>query len=1056
MNLAQRLLLISGIWAATAWGASPPQSVYVHRGSTPYIGAKDSSQPLGTRIPVRVEGWDVAALVPPIFVNPGSASFDDPPQINATAFLNLGDFSVFSPLPYDFQNTLYYTNRGTMLAAPGFRFDFTDDAGIRRPAALFVNDSVGTVAGVDAIAYLGYNNFYYQTMLDIRATNVINAGYLGVGNEGSMRLVGQNINLTRGALEVAAITGSPSANSYYEVTDSDPRPDQFEPDNGIYDLYWGAGQQQIPVPGPINTANILRFFGADLVATAPAHMVQQGSPTGWIPALPGAPTSFQTAVSGSYFTAFGNTGVVASTFLTLTNFDGSISNLIVPTNIFRGAIVVGVNDTNFAVRAKFGFAGPALLGFGINGVEIASSHTNVVTGQEEVNRLHFIDYLGSDTNTLIVTNNVVLTPTGRPYDYEIWRDYPFFENLGANGNTPLFNGFLYNGTFSNVFATNLYAGYGATIDNLQNRPPAVPDVGATNTPGRIEIVGDSVDLTKARIQGVTTVQVKAAHLKNSSGALVDVENLIYDLSSTNGLLTVRNLAKDSTIQVRGGARMWTGIWSNQFALILSNWFIDATTNYFNPVTNPVDINLYCWILSADALTRTQQVVTHTLALNSTNVVIDDPLLVSDRLEITAEGLTLNTNLTLSGELIDWTHEYTPGVRYLTNNGRINIPNVGYFGTDYPEGQRLERFVNTGTLNALAHEIAAVQYEDSGTVLAQNDLRLNAATAILNGAFHSIAGAAHYYGQDYKLTDLRLIASRGFFINITNSLADGGPGAGNSIELTDGFQLVRKPALGDLLGTEILTTAPRFVSVGHTWAAEDRGATSAGFLNNVAVGKLTLDSQPGGELRLGPPTDALGFPLPGQYGLYVDYLEFGTNRVAGNPSVADDPESVIVIEPGLTLYFGTSNLGNEELDGRFEGRLRWVRDYSGPASGVDVALRDGRTIRVNVGLVDSQTIDSDGDGLVNGFDIFPFDDVLITDFRIASVNPFTTELAWRAAAETAYQVSFATNLTAPKWSVFAGATNSAPTIQVLSVRHTLDTGANPPGGLERYYRVSYDP
>ena len=1035
------------------WGASTPLPAYVHQGNASYADKFGRAPTVGSW--VQRDGRERAAI-PPIFVNPGSPPLNEPPQINATAFLNLGDFTVYTTLPYDFQNTLYYTNRGTMLGAPGFRFDYTDDFGIRRPAATFVNESVGMVGTIDANQYQGYSNVFFQTMVQIRATNVINPGYLGVGNNGTLRIEGQNINLSRGAVEVGTITGSPNANVYVELTDSDPRPDAFYPDNAIYDQYWGAGIQELPIPGPIDTSSILRFTGGDVVASAPTHRVLRVGPAGWVEGY----TRFATLVPGTYFTGFANTGILAQADLVLTNQDNTTTNITLPTNIFSQAIVVGLGDTNFTVRAKFGAPGPAGMGLGANGIEIASVSTNVASGSDQTGGLYFYDYLGANTNTLVVTNLGALIPTGRPYCYEVWRDdSAFFEFFGANGNTPLANGLIYNTTFSNTLATNYYAGYMAQIDNLQSRPAQVPGATPTNTPGRIEIVGDTVDLTKARIQGITTVSVKAGHLKSSSGAAIDVENLIYDLSSTNGLLTVQNMAKESVHQVRGDVRMWTGVWSNQFEIILTNnWFVDESipTNYPNPITNTIDVFLYCWILSADFLSRTQQVVTHTLALNSTNVVLDDPLLITTRMEIKAESLTLNNRLILTGEFRDWTYALTPGLRYLTNTGTITVPNVGYFGADFPEGQRLERFVNSGTLEAAAHEVVADYFEDSGTILAANDLRLTANTAILRDAFHSISGGAHYYGQDYKLQNLRLVANRGFFINATNSFTDAGPGSNNSIELEDGFDLLRKPASGDLLGTTILTRAPRFVSVAHTWAAEDRGATPAGFQDNVAVGRLTLESLPGGELRLGPPVDGFGFPLPGAYGLYVDYLAFGTNRVAGNPSVADDPEGYIVIEPGLTVYFGASNLGEEELDGRFEGRLRWVKDYTGPNSGVDVALRDGRTIRVNVGLVDSQNIDSDGDGLVNGFDVFPFDDVLITDFKITSVSPFTTELSWRAAAETAYEVSFSTNLAVPNWTVFAGATNAAPTIQTLRVRHTPETGGTPPGGHERYYRVSYDP
>jgi hypothetical protein len=1038
-----KLAVAVGLLSWLGARAAGPQPLYVNSGATSYAVKPNAPPGNFAWLQPRVLP---APAVPPIFVNPGSVTFTNPPQINATAFLNLGTFGVQTLLPFDFQNTLYFTNRGTMIGAPGFRFDYTDDFGIRRPAAVFVNEALGTIGTLEANFYFGYSNTFPQTMMEIRATNLVNAGLLQVGNSGTLRLSGQNVNLSRGGLEVAPIAGSPIANVYFDDT-NDGIPDSFLGDNAIYDLYWGAGLQQIPNPGPINTSSILRFFGQDLLASTPTHQVQGGP--GWNNRF----VSFSTFVPGTYFTAFGNTGVVGAAGLILTNADGSTTNIVLPTNIFRQAVVVGVSDTNFTVRTRFGFPGPAGLGFGIVAVEIASLTTNVVQGAAETNALYFLDYLGYDTNTLVLTNLGPWVPTGRPRAYEIYRELPFFTLLGAPGNARLSSSFLYSPMFSNVFATNLYAGYAASIDNINARPPLVPGAAPTNTPGRIEIEAKTLDLSKTRIRGMSLVKIKTDHLVASANAAVDVENLSYDLSSTNGLLTVRNLGKDSAHAVRGELQAWTGIWSNQFALVLSNWFIDPNTNYFNPVTNAVDVNLYCLILSADFLTRTQQVVTHTLALSSTNVVVDDPYLVSDKLLINAEGLTVNGRIALTNALPDWRYAMTPNLRFLTNNGTLRPWNVGYYGADFPPGRRLERLVNTGLLEAQGHEIVCDEFQDSGQIQNNNDLRLFARTATLQGSFHNAGGAVHYYGQDFKLRNHRLVAGRGIFLNATNSFTDAGPDSNNALETGYGFHLLRKPLTGDLFGTRVLTRAARFVSVAHTWAAEDRGATPAGFANNLVLGRLQLDSQPGGELRFGPPSDALGLPQPGNFAMYVDYLEFSTNRILGLPSVAEDPEGYIVIEPGLTIYFAASNLNAEDLDGRFEGRLRWVKSFAGPNSGVDVALRTGRTIRVNLGLVDSRNIDSDGDGLVNAYDIYPFDDVLITDFQVVSTRPYTTQLSWRAAAQTTYYVERATDLARADWTVIAVQRNAEADVRILTVTDAWTEGADPG---QRFYRVRYEP
>src|SRR3989442_7393801 len=73
----------------------------------------------------------------PIYENFGTLT--NVPQIDAVAFANYGTFVVPSVLPFDTQNTLYFTNRGVMLGGPGFRLDYVNDAGIRRPAANVFN-----------------------------------------------------------------------------------------------------------------------------------------------------------------------------------------------------------------------------------------------------------------------------------------------------------------------------------------------------------------------------------------------------------------------------------------------------------------------------------------------------------------------------------------------------------------------------------------------------------------------------------------------------------------------------------------------------------------------------------------------------------------------------------------------------------------------------------------------------------------------------------------------------------------------------------------------------
>src|SRR5205814_7282332 len=56
----------------------------------------------------------------------------------------------------------------------------------------------------------------------------------------------------------------------------------------------------------------------------------------------------------------------------------------------------------------------------------------------------------------------------------------------------------------------------------------------------------------------------------------------------------------------------------------------------------------------------------------------------------------------------------------------------------------------------------------------------------------------------------------------------------------GFEMLTRPADGDLMGTYLTSiTSGLYQESFHSWCAEDRGPTPAGYNNNVAVGELTL-------------------------------------------------------------------------------------------------------------------------------------------------------------------------------------------------------------------------
>src|ERR1043165_7547421 len=142
---------------------------------------------LSTALVLAVASFTVAVAQPiPLYENFGVIT--DPPQIDALAFANYGTFSVGTTLPYDFQNTLNFTNTGSMTGGAGFQFDTAFSSGPRRTAASFVNRTGGTITALDSpggIIILNGQLFFSQLVspsyLVVSATNVANHGLMSVG-----------------------------------------------------------------------------------------------------------------------------------------------------------------------------------------------------------------------------------------------------------------------------------------------------------------------------------------------------------------------------------------------------------------------------------------------------------------------------------------------------------------------------------------------------------------------------------------------------------------------------------------------------------------------------------------------------------------------------------------------------------------------------------------------------------------------------------------------------------------------------------------------------------
>lgn len=981
-----------------------------------------------------------ASTLSDCFVNLGTVT--NFTEVNAPCFLNQGLFSVSSDLLFDFQNVLNFTNRADMQGVPGFRIDYVNDSGKRTMMDNFINNGsisstfptffFGGGAGGNGISLGLVLGGFFSPAIMISAQNLVNRGQLQTSDGGLIRINGGNVDLTRGSLGVL-----PIQSTGFNIR----TPTNFFPEAGIFDNYWGIRVDDTSrlVPGSVVTIN-----GRNVNVSSGPHIV--------------------TNASSGFGPAFGQ-----QTSLSLRNPASFIfTNKLSETNWLVQGAFVSVIDTNISISARFAPSPIITNDYKTVVIQLASQETNVLQGGHFLTTLYIIDRLVSDTNYNVLTNLSTLIAS-QPAPYEIRRATPLDFSIGSDSNAVLTPDLFYNNTQSNRVVTNSYAAYGFSVGSSASFVAPVPNASLTNSPGRIEIVATNLTLDRTRLRGQSIVTVKTDNLVSSSNAVLDVQNLHLNLASVEGNLRVQSLAKPFVERTQGDIRLWSGSWTNETGSISTNVMpdpMDPTMMVTNMVTNVIDIGYHILMVDSRALTTHQPVFTDTFHARSSNVTISDIINVTSNLLVEADNLTIEGQLVLGDNVHDWTDLNFPGLTVLSNLGNIFIAGTGNYGCDRPDPYA--RIINRGTNTAFSHFICADTFENSGRMeTAQistgglvpvtqpnvGTIQLFANSAKLEGGQFVAGGDVRLAGGDIKIRNYVTQAGKALILSVTNTLEDSGGDANNTFSMNDGFQLLVKPAFGDLLGSSFHSVAPKFQEVRHFWAGEDRGATKAGFSNNAAIGRLVLTddvdtlhrfSGTGSANGLDVELDGYshGHPQTGN-GLYVDFLELSAG-------IQNDLAGTIQIDPNLTIYFADANVPVEDLDGELGGRLRWVKEFAGPNSSVDVALSSGRTVKVNRGLRQSRIIDSDADGVANAFDLDPFSGIRIAKIEVTRATPSNALISFEAAANTTYILEFTTTLFPPSWQFLSTFVNDSDSNRVVTLTDTVPSTAK-----QRYYRVRYN-
>ncbi len=1015
-----------------------------------------------------------------IFLNAGQLDFS-----TASSGIGLG-----ASVPFDTQYTLYYTNRGLMNSPFGWRFDYVTEEE-RMPAETFVNEQTIIAQDATTISIGSRSSGTYglsgSSYMSISATNIFSSGLMAAGSGGLVKIEGQNVDMSNSGTSASDASLSGMGYLYSTVFSRGLEGDtNYLNPSQVMDLFWGIGVNQV-VGGD---GQVLQVAGGVFGPTSASSPVFQAFDTsGYTNSLSLPATSFFLSTNNTGTNALG-TNYQSTNYLGMNLYylqspqmaffytnqtaggGGWVEGVYVTSNVF---------DTNINIQVRF-----LPLSTGTNGgsqalIEFTSLEDDVISGTRYTNYLYLLDRSMLQTNSTLKENYV--STAFRPSAFQITRATPFNWYVAVPSNTAYSPLLFDNPSYVTSVVTNSYSAYSiqlgenAVVQNNANQGslnfsyygyysnPSLTD--PTNYSGRVELLGldaeadplsDQLNLRNARIRSDGLLTIKTKNLVSTEGTLIDAPLITVDLGSPNQTLVVSNLFATSVNRMKGTLSVYSAQWTNQISSIsVSNAPGGTGTTV---TTNMVDVKFHVMIVD-HTLTSKQAVVANDVSLRANNMIVADDLNIQRNLYVDGNSLTLDGTFAVQNG-IGATN--MPTLMNFTNNGTMMVPLHFVVGAD--RGTPFNSVVNHGTLTAggyqaragtwIAESTNTISYGGlytSTNVTATNlsyvsaysgAVKVEAGSAIINNAAvvaqtDVSIGANDFYAANSVISaGSKVTAGAGaevvlagvLSINATNSVYDGGLAASNYWRVIGSAQMLTRPAYGDLLGTTIETIAPKLSVVKHVWAGENRGASTAGFTNNGALGTMILDASIGSHIRfLGNGTNKA---------LYVDYLEFR--------NYATNFASVLDVDPSITVYFANANLPVKKLDGKFNGHLRWVNQFAGPFSGTDwVSPITGTTYRVNTALLNSTEIDSDADGVVNALDSTPFylGENMALSLAAGSSGSKGLTITWNALANATNYIDFATNYTAANlnaldWQVFTNFVQG-PLTETVTVKLPVESG-----------------
>jgi len=897
------------------------------------------------------------------------------PQINATNFVNTGQFLIYNGSTYQTWYTTNFINTGLMQGIDGFWFD---------------RHTTGQIPDAWASGFYNSDEIDSEYSLTVWATNIMIPGTVTVASSllGQMELTGKSVDLTRTTISMAG--GAQSGGTIFGIN----------PTVGLVTNAWTPANN-LALPDPITP-----FF-----IVPPMLFLQQ----------------LQLINPVVYAN---DTGIINSN---------------------RVVQVVYISQPNPAIANNVTFDPTPNTG-GIT-VQFSGTYVDPSTGQSATNYLVIFDNFGERTNLAVGG----IAPQSFPVNYTIYE-----ANSPAIPVVPQ-QSFLPAGIYGNtVLKSNAYAYVQADMASTTVSTNNIANGAITNLPARVRInAASDLDLTLADVGGANYLSLTCTNqFAGNSGAQIVAPFADISLGVTNGYLTTSNLLAADTPVWDGTVILWSARWSY------------LQTNFVGTNATVITNSFHVLFVDSPTLSAVSRAQVQNLSLHATNsLVISDAFNIMSSLFIDAQSLTLTTNgygngagsvdgeLNLNANSILW-QSSLPNLLWLTNYGVITTASLANFGSST---QPYGAFINYGLVsNEGGATIWANNFNNSGIFSSGLDsFVLQALTTTLTNGSVTAGGNISITTGSLVTSNLALSAGQSLTLQATNQLTDSGVTNGNSWFVGGaglgigsslfGLNLPLRPSSGDLLGTTILMTSPSpNKQVVSTWASTNLGASVTGFTNNVAVGHLILDG-------LGIASSFKFTGTGASNAMYVDLLELrdqATNRDVNGNFLA------ISNTPNMVIYFASAFMNGvsvaDKMNGKNGNRLIWIPAYTGYFSSTNYVNFDGTTNVVNTSVLQSTTIDSDGDGIPNASDPTPFFTTSEFDFTMSQTNlpPLAALIQWHSIPSATNYIFYSTNGLTGQYNLLL--TNFvSPSLVPPAGGWPITNAVVDPNGSGRYYKLRLD-